>query len=79
MLWEPGLVAHAYNPSCSGGRDQGDGGSKLALSQRNPTQKRAGGVAQGVGSDFKPQYHKQTNKQKNIYICFGGLIYLRVA
>jgi hypothetical protein len=27
------------------------------LSQKNPSQKRAGGVAQGVGSEFKPQYH----------------------
>jgi hypothetical protein len=26
------------------------------LSQKNPSQKRAGGVAQGVGSEFKPQY-----------------------
>jgi hypothetical protein len=30
--------------------------------QKNPSQKRAGGVAQGVGPDFKPQYHK---KKKN--------------
>jgi hypothetical protein len=30
---------------------------------KNPSQKRAGGVAQGVGPDFKPQYQK-TNKQK---------------
>jgi hypothetical protein len=28
------------------------------LSQKNPTQKRAGGVAQGVGPEFKPQNHK---------------------
>jgi hypothetical protein len=27
--------------------------------------KRAGGVAQGIGPEFKPQYHK-TNKQTNI-------------
>jgi hypothetical protein len=33
------------------------------LSQKNPSQKRAGGAAQGVGPEFKPQYHK-TNKQK---------------
>jgi hypothetical protein len=25
--------------------------------------KRTGGVAQGVGPEFKPQYHKQTNKK----------------
>jgi hypothetical protein len=30
------------------------------LSQKNPAQKRAGGVAQGVGPEFKPQSAKQT-------------------
>jgi hypothetical protein len=29
------------------------------LSHKNPTQKRAGGVAQGVGPEFKPQHHKK--------------------
>jgi hypothetical protein len=29
------------------------------LSQRNPTPKRAGGVAQGVGPEFKPQFFKK--------------------
>jgi hypothetical protein len=28
------------------------------LSLKNPSQKRVGGVAQGVGSEFKPQYCK---------------------
>jgi hypothetical protein len=44
-------VAHAYNPSYSGGRDQEDFGLKLAwtnslrtLSRKNPSHKRAGGV-----------------------------------
>jgi hypothetical protein len=32
------------------------------LSQKHPSQKRAGGVAQGVGPEFKPQYHKYTHK-----------------
>jgi hypothetical protein len=34
---------------------------------KNPSQKRAGGVAQGEGPEFKPQYHKisNINKQKN--------------
>jgi hypothetical protein len=27
---------------------------------KNPSQKRAGGVAQGVVSEFKPQSHKKT-------------------
>jgi hypothetical protein len=29
---------------------------------KNPSQKRAGGVAEGVGPEFKPQYHKKQNK-----------------
>jgi hypothetical protein len=29
------------------------------LSQKNPSQKRSGGVAQGVGPGFKPQYHNK--------------------
>jgi hypothetical protein len=28
------------------------------------TQKRPGGVAQGVGPEFKPQYHKKKKKKK---------------
>jgi hypothetical protein len=57
--WGQLLVAHACNPTYSGGRD---GGSKpvLANSSQDPiskkTQKRAGRGAQGVGSEFKPQY-----------------------
>jgi hypothetical protein len=34
------------------------------LSQKYPSQKRAGGVVQGVGPEFKPQYHKTKNKTK---------------
>jgi hypothetical protein len=59
-------VAHTCNPSYSGGRDQEDLGSKLtqAISSRDPIlektiMKRAGGVAQGEGSEFKPQYCKK--------------------
>jgi hypothetical protein len=32
------------------------------LSQKSPSQKRAGGVAQGEGPEFKPQYHKKKKK-----------------
>jgi hypothetical protein len=53
-------VAHACNPSDSGGRDQEDGGSKQivgeTLSRKNPSRKR---VAQSVNSEFKPQYYKE--------------------
>jgi hypothetical protein len=31
------------------------------LSQKSPTPKRAGGVAQGEGPEFKPQYHRKKN------------------
>jgi hypothetical protein len=34
------------------------------LSQKNPSQKRAGGVAQGVGPEFKPQYCKKKKNPK---------------
>jgi hypothetical protein len=65
-------VAHACNPSYSGGRDQEDRYLKLArqivcetLSQKNPAQKRDGGVVQVVGPEFKPQYQKK-KKDKTI-------------
>jgi hypothetical protein len=66
--------AHAYNPSYSGGRDQEDNSSKStqANSLCNPiskkkkkSQKRAGGVAQYVGLEFKPQNLKKEKKCKN--------------
>jgi hypothetical protein len=63
-------VAHACNPSYSGGRDQEDRGSKPAQANssrdpilKNPSQKRIGGVTQGVGPEFKPQYHPKKKKK----------------
>jgi hypothetical protein len=55
-----------YNPSYSGDRDQEDHGSKPAqanstrdpISKKSPSPKRADGVAQGVGPEFKPQKKK---------------------
>jgi hypothetical protein len=32
--------------------------------EKDPSQKRAAGVAQGVGPEFKPQYHKKKKKKK---------------
>jgi hypothetical protein len=32
--------------------------------EKDPSQKRAGGVAQGVGSEFKPQYCKKKKKKE---------------
>jgi hypothetical protein len=56
-------VAHACNPSYSGGRDLEDHSLKPARadSSQDPISKRpitkwAGGVAQGIGPKFKPQY-----------------------
>jgi hypothetical protein len=66
--WTP--VAHVYNPSCSGGSDQEDRGSKpvhatgsqdpISKTKQNKktSQNRAGGVAQDVGPEIKPQYCK---------------------
>jgi hypothetical protein len=73
-------VAHAYNPSYSGGRDKEDYSLKPAwkivcetLSRKHPSPKiRAGRVAQGVGPEFKPSTAK---KKKNIYIY----IYLKAS
>jgi hypothetical protein len=33
------------------------------LSWKNPSQKKASGVAQGVGPEFKPQYHQKKKKK----------------
>jgi hypothetical protein len=57
-------VANVYNPSYTGGRDQEDHCWNPVivhqnLSQKNPSQTMAGGVAQGVGPEFKPQYCKK--------------------
>jgi hypothetical protein len=35
------------------------------LKKKNPSQKRAGGVAQDVGLEFKPHYCKNKLKKKN--------------
>jgi hypothetical protein len=31
----------------------------LSQKKKNPSQKKAGGVVQGVGPEFKPQYHRK--------------------
>jgi uncharacterized protein YdcH (DUF465 family) len=67
-------VAHTCNPSYSKGRDQEDHGSKPAWANsswdpllKKPFTKRAGGVAQAVGPEFKSQYHKK--KKRNSEYC----------
>jgi hypothetical protein len=61
-------VAHACNPSYSGGRDQEDCSSKPAwttvgktLSQKNPSQKTAGEVA----LSSNPSTEKQKERKKD--------------
>jgi hypothetical protein len=67
------LVAHACNPSYSGGRDQeyrnlrpaqANGLKGPILKKKNPSHKRASGKAQGEGPEFKPQYHKKKKKER---------------
>jgi hypothetical protein len=71
-------VAHSCNPSYSGGTIRA--GTKPAQASsfqdhlsKKPSQKRAGGVAQSVGSEFKPQYCEK-KKTKN-YSTKGKLMY----
>jgi hypothetical protein len=45
------------------------------LSQKALHKNRAGGVAQGEGPEFKPQYHHQKKKKKEIVGDFYFLIY----
>jgi hypothetical protein len=61
-------VAHACHPSFSGGRDQEDRGLKPAqanssrdpiLKKKSHHKKRAGGVVQCVGPEFKPSAAKK--------------------
>jgi hypothetical protein len=59
-------VAHAYNPNYPGGRDQEDCGLKPAY-LKNIQKKRAGGVAQGGGTELKPQYCSPIPPRKDIY------------
>jgi hypothetical protein len=54
-------MAHTCNFTYSEGRDQKDWSLRPAQADpilKNTSQKKAGGVAQGVGPEFKPQYHK---------------------
>jgi hypothetical protein len=76
--WENrALVTQACNPSYLGDRDQEDCSSKSAPgnSSRDPISnpiskelfthtKRAGRVAQSIGCQFKPQYHKKKKSRK---------------
>jgi hypothetical protein len=54
--WVP--LAHACNPSSGGSKPSWTNSLQDPMSKKK-SQKRAGGVAQGVGSEFKPQYCKK--------------------
>jgi hypothetical protein len=68
------LAAHACHPSYSGGRDQEDHSWRpvkanslqdhISKKKKKP-QKRIGGVAQGLGPEFKLQVtHKKKKKER---------------
>jgi hypothetical protein len=49
--------------------------SSKDLIMKNPITKNwAGGVAQGKGPEFKPQYHKNKTKQKKTSVTLNGCI-----
>jgi hypothetical protein len=49
---------------------------KKKKKKKNPSQKRAGGVAQGVGPEFKPQYRKKKVSQYVVQACLEFMILL---
>jgi hypothetical protein len=67
-------VAHACNLSYSGDRDQEDhslkpaqaNSSKDSILKKKKSQKRAGGVAQGAGPEFKPQCRERKHSTYEI-------------
>jgi hypothetical protein len=74
-------VAHACNPSYSGGRDQEDCDLKPAQANslrdpilKNPLHKRASGVAQGVDHEFKPQDRKKKKEHRTWSELSGWLV-----
>jgi hypothetical protein len=49
---------------------------------KNPSQKRAGRLAQGVDPEFKPQYRKKRKKEKSMLaarVCSRKIMSLRPA
>jgi hypothetical protein len=49
-------------------------GKQFPISEETPSQKRAGGVAQDVGCEIKPQYHKKKKKKKkNTFFLIDNL------
>jgi hypothetical protein len=77
-------VAYAFDPGYSGGRDQEDQNLKpdQANSSRDPILKNpimkswAGGMAQGEGPEFKPQYRKKKKESRKLPQKFKYLAFL---
>jgi hypothetical protein len=74
-------VAHTFNPSYSGGRDQEDHGLKPTWANssgnpilKNPSEKRAGGAAQGVGPEFNPEWPKKERTKNQNSLMTGQWI-----
>jgi hypothetical protein len=69
VIFSQMLVAHTCNLNYSGGRDEDYGlnptqanvGKTLFRKKKTFHNKGLGGVAQGVGPEFKPQYQKKKN------------------
>jgi hypothetical protein len=60
-------VAHTCNPSYLGGSQfEASPGKQYERTYLKKThhKKRADGVVQGVGPEFKPQYHKKKERKK---------------
>jgi hypothetical protein len=78
------LVAHSCSPSYSGGRDQEDCGLKPAwanslrdlILKKTHHRKRASGMTQGVGPEFKP-HHRKKKKEVCTYSVQMKFFYQR--
>jgi hypothetical protein len=51
--------------------------SKKKKKKKNPSQQRTGGVVQGVGPEFKPQYHKKKKKSFNKTLIWRKIIWAK--
>jgi hypothetical protein len=74
------VAGHLIRRQRSGGLQFEANPSKIVcetLSQNNPITKNwAGGVAQGKGPVFKPQYHKNKNKHPTKFALVSGTLHL---
>jgi hypothetical protein len=51
---------------------------KTLSGKKKPSQKRVGGLTQGIGPEFKPQYPKQQQKKNEILSFEGKWIELEI-